>query len=216
MRTRSFELTLATAALGLCVLAGPSQASIAPQGAAPHALPGAHGDEILVARGGGGRGGGGGGRGGGGGGRGGGGYGGGGGARAGGGGYGGGGGARAGGYQGGGSRNVRANANSNVNYNGNRNVNRNSNVNRNNVNVNNFNGNGGGCCGYGNGWDHPVAAAATVGAVAGMTAAAIGSTYYSVPPSCVQNGGYYQCGSTWYQPQYSGTNVQYTVVNPPY
>jgi len=214
MKTRTFELTLATAVLGLCVMAAPSQASIAPQGAtAPHALPGAHGDEIIVARGGGGRGGGGGGRGGGGGG----GRGGGGGARAGGGGYGGGGAARgAGGYQGGGgNRNVRANASGNVNYNGNRNVNRNTNVNRN-VNVNNFNGNyGGGCCGYRNGWDHPVAAAATVGAVAGMTAAAIGSTYYSVPPNCVQNGGYYQCGSTWYQPRYAGTTVEYVVVNAP-
>ena len=24
-----------------------------------------------------------------------------------------------------------------------------------------------------------------------------------------------QCGSTWYQPQYAGTTVQYVVVNPP-
>jgi hypothetical protein len=26
---------------------------------------------------------------------------------------------------------------------------------------------------------------------------------------------YQQCGSYWYQPQYSGTTVQYVVVNPP-
>jgi hypothetical protein len=27
--------------------------------------------------------------------------------------------------------------------------------------------------------------------------------------------GYSQCGSTWYQPYYSGTTVQYIVVSPP-
>jgi hypothetical protein len=27
---------------------------------------------------------------------------------------------------------------------------------------------------------------------------------------------YQQCGSTWYQPQYSGTTVQYVVINPPH
>jgi hypothetical protein len=26
---------------------------------------------------------------------------------------------------------------------------------------------------------------------------------------------YQQCGSTWYAPQYVGSNVQYEVVNPP-
>jgi hypothetical protein len=42
----------------------------------------------------------------------------------------------------------------------------------------------------------------------------------SLPPSCsmVQVGGvaYQQCGSTWYQPRYAGTSVQYVVVNSPY
>jgi len=34
--------------------------------------------------------------------------------------------------------------------------------------------------------------------------------------STVVNGvAYQQCGSTWYEPQYSGTNVQYVVVNAP-
>jgi len=34
--------------------------------------------------------------------------------------------------------------------------------------------------------------------------------------SVVVNGiGYSQCGSTWYQPYYSGTTVQYVVVMPP-
>jgi hypothetical protein len=26
---------------------------------------------------------------------------------------------------------------------------------------------------------------------------------------------YYQCGSTWYQPAYQGSQVTYAVVNPP-
>jgi hypothetical protein len=41
----------------------------------------------------------------------------------------------------------------------------------------------------------------------------------SLPPSCrtVVSGGiaYQQCGSAWYQPQYSGSQVTYVVVNPP-
>jgi hypothetical protein len=73
---------------------------------------------------------------------------------------------------------------------------------------------GTGCCYY----DHPVAAAAVVGAAA-VTAAAIGSTVYTLPSSCttvVVNGiTYEQCGSSWYQPQFSGTTTTYVVVNPP-
>jgi hypothetical protein len=119
-----------------------------------------------------------------------------------------------------GSRNVRTNASSNVNrganVNSNRNVNRNTNVNANrNVNVN-VNGNYGGGYGYNDGWDHhPVAAGLAIGA----GAAIVGSIVNSVPPSCstmVVNGiSYSQCGSTWYAPQYSGTNVQYVVVDAP-
>jgi hypothetical protein len=59
---------------------------------------------------------------------------------------------------------------------------------------------------------------AAVTAVA-ATAAVIGAIVYSVPTDCVPvnvNGvTYQQCGSTWYQPQYSGTQVQYVVVAPP-
>ena len=71
-----------------------------------------------------------------------------------------------------------------------------------------------------NDWDdHPVAAAAVVTTGVAMTAAAIGSIVYSVPPECVNTevGGttYLQCGSTWYEPQYVGSNVQYVVVAPP-
>ncbi|NVJ20859.1 MULTISPECIES: hypothetical protein [Myxococcus] len=62
---------------------------------------------------------------------------------------------------------------------------------------------------------HPVATAAAVTA----TAAAIGSVTRSLPPSCstaVVGGVTYQnCGGTWYQPRYSGTEVSYLVVNPP-
>lgn len=73
-------------------------------------------------------------------------------------------------------------------------------------------------------WDHPVATAAAVGVVAGataaVTAAALGSTVYALPTSCVTvfNGNltYFHCGSAWYQPRYSGSSVTYIVVNPPY
>ncbi len=136
-----------------------------------------------------------------------------------------------GGYHGGGNRNVRSTANSSVNrnYNQNRNtnVNRNVNVNQNvnvnrNVNVNtNYHGSyyggvyygGGGCC-Y-----HPVATAAAVTATAVATAAIVGSVVDRPPAGCVTqviNGlAYQQCGRTWYQPQMSGTNTTYIVVNPP-
>jgi hypothetical protein len=106
------------------------------------------------------------------------------------------------------SANVNANRNANVNVNRNANVNvdRNVNVNRyNNVHVD-----------VDNRWNHPVGTAVAIGA----TAAVVGSIIYSLPPSCsmVQVGGvtYQQCGSTWYQPRYSGTSVQYVVVSPPY
>src|SRR5574337_141122 len=117
------------------------------------------------------------------------------------------------------SNNVnRANVNrANVNQ---TNVNRNTNVNASrNVNVN-VEGHGG-CCG---GWDdddyHPVATAAAVTAAVAVTSAVVGSLVRTVPPNCVpvNQGGvvYQQCGSTWYQPQYVGSQVQYIVVNPPY
>ena len=127
----------------------------------------------------------------------------------------------------GGGGNFRSSAQTNVNHsanvNRNVNVNNNVNVNRNvNVNVNNnYHGGGyygGGCyncgCCY-----HPVATAAAVTAAAVVTAAVVGSIVHSVPPSCssvIVNGlAYQQCGSTWYQPQFSGTTTTYIVVNPP-
>ena len=72
-------------------------------------------------------------------------------------------------------------------------------------------------------WGHPIAAGAALGAAAGVagaaTSEALGSSVAALPPSCstvVVNGiGYSQCGSTWYEPYYSGTTVQYMVVSPP-
>jgi hypothetical protein len=86
-----------------------------------------------------------------------------------------------------------------------------------NVNVNNSYHGGGyygaGCC-Y-----HPVAVAAAVTATAVVTAAVVGSIVHSIPPSCssviVHGMAYQQCGSMWYQPQFSGTTTTYIVVNPP-
>ena len=128
-----------------------------------------------------------------------------------------GGGNRAGNENFSGNRNTNINQNTNVNRNVN--VNQNVNVNRDvNVNVNNsyYGGGyyGGGCC-Y-----HPVATAVATTAAVAVTAAAIGSIVHSIPPSCtsvIVNGlGYEQCGSTWYQPQISGSTTTYIVVNPPH
>jgi hypothetical protein len=102
------------------------------------------------------------------------------------------------------------NDNVNIDRNVNRDVNRN--VNR------NVNGNFDLDYDYDNRW-HPVARGAAFAAGAAITAAAIGSMVYSLPPSCtvtVVNGySYHQCGSVWYQPQYVGTTVEYVVVEQP-
>ena len=124
------------------------------------------------------------------------------------------------------AKNVRSHSRSNVNASRNTNVhaNRNVNVNSNrNVNVNvdrdvHVHGGyyGGGCC-YSS--YHPVATAAAVTATAMVTAAVVGSIVNTVPAGCstvVVNGfAYQQCGSTWYQPQISGSSTTYIVVNPP-
>jgi len=116
----------------------------------------------------------------------------------------------------GGSVNRGSNVARNGNFNGNGNFNNNRNVNENvnrNVNINADNGWGGGCCG--GGFNHPVAAGMAVAGAAAVTAAAIGSMAYSLPPGCSPYGGYYNCGGTYYQPQYSGSDVTYVVVNNP-
>ncbi|MDG2525595.1 hypothetical protein P6166_09535 [Stenotrophomonas sp. HITSZ_GD] len=110
------------------------------------------------------------------------------------------------------NRGGNVNRNANIDRNVNRNVNRDIDVHRDiDVDVDNH---------WHDGWyDHPVATAAAVTATTMVTAAVVGSIVNSVPPSCVTtvvNGiAYQQCGSTWYQPQYAGTTVQYVVVNPP-
>ncbi|UVE16220.1 hypothetical protein NVV93_11360 [Pseudomonas sp. LS44] len=66
------------------------------------------------------------------------------------------------------------------------------------------------------GWYDPIVAGVVVGAT---TAMVVGSVVSSVPANCVPvlvNGlTYQQCGSTWYQPQYVGMQLQYVVVTPP-
>lgn len=114
---------------------------------------------------------------------------------------------------------TRANVNVSRNLNVNRsvNVNRDVNINRN-INVDrNVNVYGGYRGGY---YYHDgigVGGAVAIG-VAGM---AIGSmiTAAALPPSCstvIVNGvTYQQCGNTWYQPRYAGSQVNYIVINPP-
>jgi hypothetical protein len=115
------------------------------------------------------------------------------------------------------NRNVNANRNFNSNVNANRNVNVNRDVNWDrdvDVDVDHhYGGWGYGCC-Y-----NPVGVAAAATAAAVTTAAVVGSVVHTLPPSCEAvslNGFTYQhCGSTWYQPQFSGSAVTYVVVNPP-
>ena len=71
-----------------------------------------------------------------------------------------------------------------------------------------------------NGWgDYPLGAGLAVGAVAGMTAAAIGSAYYALPGGCspypYHGYSYYHCGGAYYQPQYEGDTVVYVTVPDP-
>lgn len=98
----------------------------------------------------------------------------------------------------------------------NRNVNRNTNINSSrNVDIDIDSDHHGGW-GYDDDF-HPLATAAAVTA----TVAVVGAIFTpnQMPSNCVQvmQGGvaYMQCGSTWYQPQYQGSNVTYVVVNAP-
>ena len=65
-------------------------------------------------------------------------------------------------------------------------------------------------------WGHPIARGVAYGTAAAL---AYGTTVAMLPGGCttVIAGGiaYSQCGSTWYQPYYSGTTVHYVVVGPP-
>jgi uncharacterized protein DUF6515 len=66
---------------------------------------------------------------------------------------------------------------------------------------------------------HPVARAAVATTAVVATAAVVGSVVRTLPAGCssvmVGNVAYQQCGSAWYQPRYSGSQVTYVVVNPP-
>ena len=116
---------------------------------------------------------------------------------------------------------TNVNRNTNVNKNNNVNVNKNTNVNVNrDVNVNTHSSynsgyyGGGGCC-----YHSGVGTAVAVAAATTATAMVVGSMVHSLPPNCsaiVANGvTYQQCGGTYYQPQFSGGNTTYVVVNQP-
>jgi hypothetical protein len=118
-------------------------------------------------------------------------------------------------------RNVRSSGNQNVNVNRNSNKNVNVNTNRNvhrdvdvDVDVHHHGGYYGGCC-----YHSGVGTARAVTATAMVTAAVIGSMVNTLPSGCstvIVNGfAYQQCGSTWYQPQISGSSTTYVVINPP-
>jgi hypothetical protein len=121
--------------------------------------------------------------------------------------------------------NVGNNSNRNVNNNSNKNVNVNNNSNKN-VNVNsnrntNVNVNSNRHVDIDIDHDdhhHPIGTAVAIGATVAVTAAIVGSVTTTLPPACtivIVNGlSYQQCGSTWYQPQYVGSSVQYVVVAP--
>ena len=105
------------------------------------------------------------------------------------------------------NRNVSRSVHTNKNVNRNVHVNKNVNVNRN-VNV----------YGRNNNYHRNVGGAIAVGAVTGVVVGSIVAAS-SLPPSCttvvLSDISYMQCDNTWYQPQYSGTQVTYIIVNPP-
>ena len=108
------------------------------------------------------------------------------------------------------NRNTNKNRNTNINRNSNKNTNVNVNSNRNkNTNVN-----------IDVDVDRRHRRHNNGGFVAGLaTGLVIGAIVNSLPSGCttvMRNGiAYNQCGSTWYQPQYSGNNVTYIIVEAP-
>lgn len=129
---------------------------------------------------------------------------------------------KGGGYKGGGNRG--GNNYSSNKRGGNVNIDNQHNTNIN-VSGNNRGGYNNGRGGYYNGYhDHDVwdavGTAAAVTATVALTSAVVGSVVNQPPSNCVQtmygNTTYMQCGSSWYQPSYVGSQVQYVVVNRPY
>lgn len=152
---------------------------------------------------------------------------------------------RRGGGAGGGTRatSVRSSASANVNRAGTNNVGSRTNANRpnsgGNTNIGNGNrtnintgdvnisrdvdidvDNGWGCChGDYNGWGGFYAGAVVGATVASATAWRLGAYYSTLPANCVLvyrgTVSYYQCGTYWYQPMYSGMTVTYVAVKAP-
>lgn len=112
------------------------------------------------------------------------------------------------------SRGDRINTGDRVNNIGDRN---NVNIDRD-TNVDIDDGWGNGCCDWDD--DYPWGAGLAIGAAAAVTAAAVGSVVYTLPPSCSDvyvNGVWYnECSGTYYQPQFEGTNTTYIVVDDPH
>jgi hypothetical protein len=72
---------------------------------------------------------------------------------------------------------------------------------------------------HGGDWNdnyHPIARGVAFGTAAAVTAAAVGSMMYTLPPACSPyRTSYYYCGGVYYEPQYQGDKVVYVVVPQP-
>jgi hypothetical protein len=124
-----------------------------------------------------------------------------------------------------GTTRANVNVNRNVNRFGNTNINRNVNINRDvninrNVNIDrNVNVYGG--YGYRGGYYYHDSIGVGGAVAVGVTRMAVGSiiTAAALPASCsavfINGMTYQQCGNTWYQPRYAGSQVNYIVINPP-
>jgi hypothetical protein len=66
---------------------------------------------------------------------------------------------------------------------------------------------------------HSAASTAVIVGTATVATPSVGTVVRTLPDGCtsvvVANVAYQQCGTTWYQPSYSGTTIIYTIVNPP-
>lgn len=123
-----------------------------------------------------------------------------------------------------GTSNISGRANANrPNASGNTNV---GNGNRTNINTGDVNisrdvdidvDNGWGCCN--SGWGGFYAGAVVGATVATASAWRLGAYYSTLPANCVLvyrgTVTYYQCGTYWYQPAYSGMTVTYVAVKAP-
>lgn len=118
--------------------------------------------------------------------------------------------------KGGGNRNNVNGGNNNISG-GNTNISR-GNTNINTGNVNNIHVDND-LPGYGGWHDYPIARGVAVGTAVAVTAAAIGASYYALPPACApypwHSYTYYHCGGVYYKPQYQGDTIVYITVAKP-